>query len=477
MKFYKLVNKIWVETADIDSTRLNCSNIDKLAYKLGYSRIYSTASRRLTYNFYYMADCAVVKSSVAVELYGRRNYYLETIGNLDATKNLYFSCSQEKFDSYTNAELTRIYELTKCEDCGDIIKTSRAIKVGRNHVFCTSCVGRHAHRCEICGHYYMKRTSLHQYTLVEFNNPINVCNRCLPSFTRNLVTCADCGGLTRSYRRLRGQTYCCGCYSSHDVPNLIASYHCGHMDIEKQFATTETPAVDALVCGAEIETECASEPRFVAYDVNEIMNKEKTLCKFEHDSSLHNGVEIIMQPCTPNWYYETAEKVQSLFKTLQDSGCDYKADGVATCGLHIHINRSFFKDYDYENRLCYLFQLLQDKIRIFSQRTRFNYCNFATGRTSWDNIFHQKLNQMQGHGSAINCSNRNTIEIRIFRGTTSYEMFMACVEFTRNLATLVRDITDIEKIEHTTFEDVVNYCENKFLNTYCQRLGLLGGGC
>lgn len=479
MKFFKLDkrNNKWIETACIDSYKAdyNFSNIDKLAYKLGYTRVYSSVTKRLTQNFYYMADCAKVKSPL-YQLYSNRNYYLVNT-DADAMEYVYFSCSQQKLDSFTNAELYSAYELYRCEDCGQLVRARNAIKVGRNHIYCSDCVNKHAKKCYICGTWYMKQSSLTTYNLIENSEPVNVCNHCKARFEMSLGTCADCGGLTRNYRRIRGQLYCYNCYERHDVPNLIASYHCGHMDITKQFATTETPAEDLLCVGPEIEFETTSEPRFAVYDVNEILNKDTQLAKFEHDGSLHNGAEIILQPCTPNWHYENAEKMQNVFKALQDNNCSYKSGTRDTCGLHIHINRSFFKDYDYENRFCYLFQRLKDKIRVLSQRKEYSYCAFATGSTSWDNIFSQKQHQMQGHGSAINCSNRNTIEVRIFRGTTDYNTFMAYIEFVRNFATLVRDNTDIAQIERTTFEDVINYCNNKYLNAYCQSLGLLGGAC
>lgn len=476
MKFYKLVNNNWVITGEINDIpyRMQNTNFDELAYKMGYARVYSQRTHRLTMNFYYIKDCAKAKSRLAVN-YTRRNHYLNAIGS-NEVNYMYFSISQARFDALNNEELKQLYRLSRCEDCGCVDFCTDIIKVRRNHAYCHDCVNNHAKRCVVCGQWYMKSTSVTAYNLREYNNTVYVCNHCKPSFERNLHRCADCGQLTRDAVSIRGTWYCYGCSARHDVANLIAGYHDGVMPIVKQFAADETPADDIFTGGTEIETECnETAPKYVAYDVNEILNKEKQLCKFEHDGSLHNGVEIITQPFSLKWQYENAERMRKVFETLQQHNCDYKYGGRDTCGLHIHVNRSFFKDFDYENRLCYLFQRLRDKIRIFSQRTTFGYCNFAGGTTTWNNIYNQKLTYMQGHGAAINCSNRNTIEFRIFRGTTDYNTYMACVEFTHNLCKLVRDITDITKIETTTFNDVVNYCDTLYLKDFCTNLGLVRG--
>lgn len=478
MKFYKLVNNNWVETGSLTiayGSNLYYSNIDKLAYKMGYVRIYSQTTRRPTQNFYYKADCAKAQSS-RYYLFDDRNSFLTG----DERKAIYFSCSQSRLDSYTNDELKRIYNLERCEDCGILGAPRDNVHVGRNHVFCTECVEKHAKKCAMCGTWYLKATSVTPYNLLEYTRTIYVCNHCKENFERNLHTCADCGGLTRQARSIRGAWYCGAHFGAHDCPNLIHGYHEGNMPLQFQFASNEQPNEKLLKCGAEIETECPkdTEPKYVAFEVNGILNKDNQLCKMERDGSLYNGFETITQPGTPNWYYETADKFKKFFELLQQSGCSwYNEYGNDTCGLHIHVNRSFFNDYDYENRLVYLFQRLKQKIRIFSQRNNFDYCHIVSDTATWDNIYNLKRNNMYGHGTAVNCANRNTIEFRIFRGTTSYEMFMACIEFVRNFCTYVRDNTDINTIERATFEDVINYCDNKFLNTYCQRLGLLGGAC
>lgn len=393
MKFYKLVNNNWVETGRINDY---VYNIDALAYKLGYTRILSQTTRRATQNFYYIADCAKAQSPNAEYYFDERNSYLRRNGLNDETKYIYFSCSQSKLDGYNNNQLWMFYRLYRCEDCKQLVRT--ITKVGRNHMYCNDCVTKHATKCYCCGKWYMKKSSLTTYELAESDTPIHVCNHCKTAFERNLYTCADCGQLTRANYIVRSQHYCSTCYQRHDVVNLINGYHCGHMPIVKQYASTEPVQDTNFFGGTEIETECvgATEPKFVAFDINDIMNKDTQLCKFERDSSLRNGFEIITQPGTLDWYYETSAKFKALFDTLQASNCDYKNEyGRQTCGLHIHVNRNFFKDYDYENRLCYLFQRLKDKIRAFSQRVTFDYCGFAPGTTSWDNIYSQKLSHMQ----------------------------------------------------------------------------------
>lgn len=479
IRFFKLQNNQWVETATYNGYRISPERLQKLALKLGYTKIYSQATRRLTQNYYYAKDCAVSYShNLAFSLYDIRNYFINAgaiSGNIDA---VYFSMQQSKFDALNNDELKQLYDLYRCEDCKQLHRCNNNVIVGRNHIFCNGCVTKHAQRCNICGHWYMKPTSYKVYNLVD-NEHYIVCNKCNDNFESRLHTCADCGRqFLYDGEFIRNEWYCYDCADEHRPPELIADYHDGYMPIVKQYATNEDKKDDTFICGTEIETECTSdvEPNDVAFDIDNIMNRPQQLCKFEHDGSLTHGFEIITQPASLNWYNENRQLVQSLFNKLNDYNCSYKDyHGRDKCGLHIHVNRSFFKDYDYENRLCYLFQRLKEPIRVLSQRHCFDYCAFSLGNITWDNIYYEKRQSMQGHGSAINCANRNTIEFRIYRGTTDYNQYMSYIEFTHNLCKLVRDTTDIDKIEHTTFNDVVNYAQTLYLQNYCAQLGLLGG--
>ena len=480
IRFYKLQSNQWIEVATYSDCRVSPGHVKKIAYKLGYTQIYSQATHRLTQNFYYAKDCAVATCNIlANSLYDERNYLI-SCGYIEGDANaVYFSIRQSKLDTLTNDELKQLYALARCEDCGQLVFYNQIIAVGRTHNYCRDCAGKHAKKCSICGHWYMKKSSYTDYNLIGHEHYI-VCNRCKSSFERNLQTCADCGGLFTTYNgeRIRGQWYCYDCAGAHRPPDVIADYHQGDMPIVFQYASDETPASDVFKTGAEIETECTrdTEPNDVAYDIHEIMNNSKQLCKFEHDGSLTNGFEIITQPGSIAWYYEHRPLIRQLFEKLNSYNCSYQDfNGCDRCGLHLHVNRSFFKDYDYENRLCYLFQRLKEQLRVFSQRRNFDYCHFCYNTITWDNVYYEKRSNMQGHGSAINCANRDTIEFRIYRGTTNFEQFMSYIEFTYNLCKLVRDTTDIDRIERTTFKDVVNYSDTIYLRDYCASLGLIGG--
>lgn len=475
-KFYKLINNNWVETATIGANHgiyWRDSKVTKLADKLGYTRILSQTTKRLTNNYYFKSDCACFDSeNVANSL-----YYYET-QNLNGSK-VYVSMSQQKFDSMSNTELLRIYGVTRCDDCGKIQLARYNITVGRNHVYCSDCVNNHATRCDNCGHWYMKRTSLTTYNVAE-RGEMHVCNRCKEDFERRLHTCADCGRVTLNARRIMGSWYCYDCATNHEIPNLIRDYHYQHgrgRGFKPQYAKNEKQCADTLLIGFEDETECQSDvsPNENAYAVHKLINTDENnrILFFEHDGSITHGYETISQPCSIAWYYENAEMIKQVFQTMRDGGCD--SDNVNTCGLHLHLSRAFFKDYDYENRFCYLFARLKDKIVKFSRRTRFGYCQPLSHIPTWETIYDDKRSCMGGHGSAINVSNRNTIEIRIFKSTLNFDVFMACIEFTRNLATFVRDNTEITTIENATFETIVNYCDNEYLTTYCQQNRLIGG--
>lgn len=385
----------------------------------------------------------------------------------------------EEFKALDNSTLKAEYNFVKCEHCGKYVSLawSCTIKVGRSHYYCSSdCASHHAKRCACCGNWYAKNSSFVQEEIDGYSNgnALSMCNKCLNKLINRgrIARCADCGCLTYEPRRARAdgeyRYYCRSCIQEHETPRVIRGYHDQHNEgWEKQYASNELKDKHTFMCGVELECETQVEnPNDIAYEIHKIVNANKKLFEFEHDGSLNNGYETISQPCSINWWYENAGLIKQMLEKMQELQC--KSHNTSTCGLHVHIGRNFFKDYEYETRFVSIFYRLKEDLIKFSRRNRNNmyYCSFSSSFDKSQVFLCKK--RMEGHTTALNLANEHTMEVRIFKGTLDFLSYMSCIELCYNLAYYVREHEDItqEELDRLTFKDIVDCQPTQYLDTY-----------
>jgi hypothetical protein len=124
--------------------------------------------------------------------------------------------------------------------------------------------------------------------------------------------------------------------------------------------------------------------------------------------------------------------------------------GTKTCGLHVHISRAGFNGGSHQHRFLQLVYNNKDFYEVLAGRSSSHWAKFDdnvdpdTGRKSFKHKFDR-------HGSdrysAVNTNNRNTLEMRIFRGSlnprfikSAIDLAHASVEFTRVMS--VKEVRD-----------------------------------
>ena len=83
-----------------------------------------------------------------------------------------------------------------------------------------------------------------------------------------------------------------------------------------------------------------------------------------------------------------------------------------------------------------------------------------------------KNQKSAGRYHAVNLSNKNTVEIRLFRGTLRYKTFIATLQFTATLVRYAKQVT-LTDIWRTTWNDVFYNTEYEELREYLKERGLL----
>lgn len=203
----------------------------------------------------------------------------------------------------------------------------------------------------------------------------------------------------------------------------------------------------------------------MATKLHNILNENgnyNELVKFENDGSLsNNGIEIIFQPMTYAYIQEKKEKIFEALSAVDSMG--YSSHDVGTCGLHIHVSRTELPD-NILDKVLMIFENFKNELVAFSRRNenQMRWCKFMCDNLNVANISKNTFEQarrygsINGHHYVINNQNRNTVEFRLFRGTTNKRSFMAAIQLIDNIVSIAQKR---ETIEGLTWLDIINYNE------------------
>lgn len=306
--------------------------------------------------------------------------------------------------------------------------------------------------CNVCKEYHHLSNTA-QHTMSDGNY---CCDRALERGV--VVKCKECGKLINTQNGYFNydRKLCKDCYeelrkydikSYHDNPTL-EYYDC------KDGQNYKTD--DFLGgYGVELEVDRGGERNDMSKDVIKLLQEEVYTM---HDGSLSNGFEIITHPHTEKALYNM--NWEETFRWLIQKG--YRSHDVSTCGLHLHISRTLFNSEESIAKLVYFYNHFWTDLLKVSRRTDDRARRWA-GRYSSFSIWGsadtfdmddarkvvEEYNQRNIHDMryrAVNLQKRQTVEIRLMRGTLNYDSFMACLDFMITTAKNSNTVTDVNDI-------------------------------
>lgn len=236
---------------------------------------------------------------------------------------------------------------------------------------------------------------------------------------------------------------------------FVTPYH----HYQPHFEFHKKPNDDNLFLGVELEVDMGGQSDSEAGVIMDIMNKNEDgfMVYCSRDGSLNRGIEIITAPATLNYHKKLKTKYKTLFKRLIHDG--YRSHNTSTCGIHVHFSRAFFEDNEDEcvTKLLYLVERFWDEIVVFSRRDYTALEHYAKKPESDSKRFLRDWNKSNNHDGryyAVNITNNNTIELRMFRGTLNYESFMAILDFADSLARTCKEKSN-EELQSMSFMDLL----------------------
>lgn len=212
--------------------------------------------------------------------------------------------------------------------------------------------------------------------------------------------------------------------------------------------------------GLELEVECPRTPA-----VYKVLRKSGyDLFRFENDSSLRNGFEIITAPMSKQ-YWQTLgfEALKKLIQKLENaSNHQITSWDNGRCGLHIHFNKS---DLNFQEQYEILQFMIKNKtfINTISGRKNFKYCKPAV--IEYYNIDYQReMIENTDRRLSINFIN-DTIEFRFYRGTLKTENIKAGVDLIENIILYCKKC--VKEENESTLLGLIKYIEDKeYINQF-----------
>jgi len=318
-----------------------------------------------------------------------------------------------------------------CIHCEQVITVDDEYNDVEGEVWCEGCTRNDAHWCDLCENYFTG------YTYGTDDSDSTMCERC---FENNTSYCEDCDN-----------TYLNGCDYDHDGDNdgrMIHDYSYRPDPIFRKSDDEQT----RLYFGIEIETEVRGgdySNRRSAAEYAQQQLEMYDLAYLKSDGSLECGFEIVTHPLSHSYFMKDGDRLWNTINKLK-SEYGMMAWGTKTCGLHVHISRAGFNGGSHQHRFLQLVYNNKDFYEVLAGRASSHWAKFddifdpETGRKSFKNKFDR-------HGSdrysAVNTNNRNTLEMRIFRGSlnprfikSAIDLAHASVEFTRVMS--VKEVRD-----------------------------------
>lgn len=362
-----------------------------------------------------------------------------------------------------------------CDDCGKYV--SETTRVDGLWV-CDECLEDESEYfcCDCCEEYHRTR-----YLWGDADDRSTICDDCRDEY---YATCCDCNRVyLRSDMTWDDNTeeyYCADCEARHSkaihdydykpIPKCKTSAH-------DEFVTSES--IKELLFGIELEVddgECAGD---TAEEICEL--SEDIYCK--HDGSLDSGFEIVSHPCTLEYHTNSMGWEDICGIALNNR---FKSHDTSTCGLHIHVGRwQLGNDSGERDRTTAKIILLVDRhwanIAKFTRREEKRLEQWAKRpnilmKSIMDETLVATLalgTKRDGRYQAVNITNSNTVEFRMFRGTLKPETILASLQLTSNICLYAKNHS-VAEVLASQWDDITSYEKYSELSEYLKAREITG---
>lgn len=333
---------------------------------------------------------------------------------------------------YRNA-MTYINNKRYCINHGSKILESVDLDVDEDYIQCDGC----------CGYW----TS--DYSDVRYSDlrSQDLCDNCYTSEWE----CSDCGNTIYG----EDEDHTCEYDEDDDEPNSDYIHSYGYKPRPVFFG------MGPIFLGFELEVEAATylnfdEREFMA---SRVMDSSHGSFYLKEDGSLSNsGFEIVTHPHSLQ-EYQTKFDWKFLESLKTNKWRSWYSDN---CGLHVHIGLSAFVNAAHEAKFTkFIYDNQRQVVRIAGRSS--NYASFSDKGKAVRKIKYKDANW--DRYQAVNNLNRNTLEIRVFKGSLRQERVLSAIEFVHAVCEYTRTLKAKVKGQPFSWVNFVGFVSNN-LDTY-----------
>lgn len=281
-------------------------------------------------------------------------------------------------------------------------------------------------KCSICG----KNVNANDVTVIDYGF---ICNDCFKARSRTYHKCLVCDAYTDNENMI-----CDNCTSGVYVKN-INGYSTKPRPVFKNYKYDKAIPLGKRYYGLELEY--SNTDSFQVKEKMFDLYKDKWLYN-KSDGSLCNGVEIVTSPCDYKSIMWLLDKIKEPIKNIT-SGTKY----TQNAGIHIHVSRKSIPSYNIY-KLSYLLNNIQAK----ELSSIIFYLSGRNNSISEEReVRYAKIGDISGFKNesdrylALNLTNENTIEFRIFKATNDMDKVKSYVNFVESMIKFV-DITPFKDV-------------------------------
>ena len=226
--------------------------------------------------------------------------------------------------------------------------------------------------------------------------------------------------------------------------------------------------------GVELEIDEGGTVNSNAQKLLDIANASAENLYIKTDGSLDDGLELVTHPMTLEYHLNEMPWEQVLCKAQR---MGYLSHAAGTCGLHVHISRlAFGCTYEQQEaaiaRLLYFVEKFWAELLRFSRRTQSQMNRWAARYgirlTPSEQMSHAK-NSCAGRYTAVNLTNSDTIEIRMFRGTLKLNTLKATLQMVNHLVEVAVSLSDYQVQDMSWFDFLDEIKESELIQYLKER--------
>lgn len=284
---------------------------------------------------------------------------------------------------------------------------------------------------------------------------------------------------------------------------MLRKYH-GYKDWKIMKLETDV-LTDEYTFGIELEVQKGISETSIETMSDILEEAFGNLFVYEKDGSIGEGFEIISQPMTWNYFKANLNKFKKMFDLLNSE--NYRSHNGNACGLHVHIGkqglglssaeRQELENYcwndvefahnerigDVVTNINIQLERFRDEIHKFSRRQQQQvdrWCSYLDCDVLLDNgqrfinkyyiRANTKPQVIRGRNGnrykALNLTNKETVELRLFRGTLKWTTFYYTMNLVNNLIFNAKLESTVVEWKDIAFKGLSNR-DKSLCKSYC----------